>query len=98
LYGDWSCTVFNLDKNREPMGEFCADVGLVGVFSLKEVDEFINPDFESWAKKHDWCTTIVRDYTGIVQIKTGFNFAHNEFYAYVSGSGSINFVGEQTGF
>lgn len=80
------------------MGEFCADVGLVGVFSLKEVDEFINPDFESWAKKHDWCTTIVRDYTGIVQIKTGFNFAHNEFYAYVSGSGSINFVGEQTGF
>ena len=98
LYGDWSCTVYNLDKNREPMGEFCADAAHVSVLSLKDISENINPDFEAWVKEHDWCATIIRDYIGIVQIKTGFNSAYNEFYAYVSGSGSINFVGEQTGF
>lgn len=98
LYGDWSCTVFNLDEDRKLIGEFCADAGLVCVLSLRDAIEKINPNFEQWAKDHDWCVTIIRNFTGFVQIKTAFNSFTNEIYAYVSGSGSINFVGEQTGY
>lgn len=98
LYGDWSCTVFNLDEDRKPIGEFCADAGLVSVLSLGDVIEKINPNFERWAKDHDWCVTIIKNFTGFVQIKTAFNSFTGEIYAYVSGSGSINFVGEQTGY
>ena len=36
IYGDWSCTTFNSDT-KEPIGEFCADAGLVAVFLLDEV-------------------------------------------------------------
>ena len=42
IYGDWSCTTFNSDT-KEPIGEFCADAGLVAVFLLDEVLKY-NPD------------------------------------------------------
>ena len=53
IYGDWSCTTFQLKKEsiykniedltpedleEETLGEFCADAGLVGVFLLDEVE------------------------------------------------------------
>lgn len=36
LCGDWSCTTYK-EGTREKLGEFCADSGTVGVFSLKEL-------------------------------------------------------------
>ena len=34
LYGDWSCTTYNTDT-KEEIGYYCADAGLVSVFSLE---------------------------------------------------------------
>lgn len=96
LYGDWSCTVFDKDS-RKPIGEFCADAGIVSVFSLDEVKKCLNPKIEDWVKEHPWCATILRNYTGKVQIKTGYDKKNYEFYRYVDGEGSINFIGNQTG-
>lgn len=96
LYGDWSCTTFNTDTN-EKLGEFCADAGLVSVFKYDEVKAY-NPDIEKWCEEHTWCATIIKNFTGTVQIKVGFDHEYYDFYCYVEGKGSVNFKGCQTGF
>jgi hypothetical protein len=63
IYGDWSCTVFNTDTN-EKIGEFCADAGMVGVFSLSEVLKY-NPEFD-YHLKRKWTTTLIESFTGDV--------------------------------
>lgn len=94
LYGDWSCTVFDKDSEK-PIGEFCADAGMVAVFSLDEVKKFLNHEAEEWAKEHTHYATILKNYTGKIQIKTDCN--DYEFFRYVEGIGSVNFIGKQTG-
>lgn len=64
LYGDWSCTTYNSDT-KEPIGEFCADAGLVSVFLLDEVLKY-NPDFDYHINKL-WTTTLIKDFKGTVQ-------------------------------
>lgn len=64
LYGDWSCTTYNTDT-KEAIGEFCADAGLVSVFSLKEVLKY-NPDFD-YHTDRTWTTTWIKDFKGTVQ-------------------------------
>lgn len=64
LYGDWSCTIFNSDT-REPIGEFCADGGLVSVFLLDEVLKY-NPNFDYHIEK-PWTTTLIKNFKGTVQ-------------------------------
>lgn len=63
LYGDWSCTVYNTDTS-EAIGNFCADAGMVGVFSLKEVLEY-NPNFD-WHINRKWTTALIKNFTGDV--------------------------------
>lgn len=65
LYGDWSCTTFNKDT-KEPIGQFCADAGLVGVFLLDEVLAY-NPKFNYHLERR-WTTTWIKDFRGDVQI------------------------------
>lgn len=90
IYGDWSCTTYNSD-NKEVLGEFCADAGMVGVFELDEVLKY-NPNFDFW-KSRPWTTTKIDNFTGIVEIAydetTGSNM--------VIGKGNINFETHQTG-
>lgn len=64
LYGDWSCTTFNLDT-QEKIGSFCADAGLVSVFLLDDILKY-NPNFD-YHKERDWTTTWIRDFKGTVQ-------------------------------
>lgn len=64
LYGDWGCTVYNTDTNQ-PIGEFCADAGLVSVFLLDEVLKY-NPDFD-YHKERTWTTTLIPNFSGMVQ-------------------------------
>lgn len=64
LYGDWSCTTFNSDT-KEPIGEFCADAGMVAVFLLDEVLKY-NPDFD-YHKEKSWTTTLIKNFKGTVQ-------------------------------
>ena len=64
LYGDWSCTTFDSDT-KEPIGEFCADAGLVSVFLLDEVLKY-NPNFDYHTDKK-WTTTWIKNFRGTVQ-------------------------------
>lgn len=64
MYGDWSCTTFNSDTD-EPIGEFCADAGLVSVFLLSEVLKY-NPTFDYHIKR-TWTTTLIKDFKGTVE-------------------------------
>lgn len=98
LYGDWSCTTFNKDT-KEPIGEFCADTGMVGVFLLEEVLRY-NPDFNYHLEK-PWTTTWIKDFDGDVQIQIigdekdrGVSNAE----VIVTGTGTVNFIGIQTDF
>lgn len=109
IYGDWSCTTFNTDT-KEPIGRFCADAGMVGVFILDEILEY-NPDFKEYLEK-DWTTTVIENFTGDIW----FEVHHHEgIYeddtswhkkgekweddsVHVVGKGNINFITEQTGF
>ena len=107
IVGDWSCTTFNTDTN-EPIGEFCADAGMVAVFLLDEVLQY-NPGFDYHINK-PWTTTLLKGFDGEVD----FEFVHTEgIYeedtpwakkgehweedeVQVVGKGNINFVGKQT--
>lgn len=64
IYGDWSCHTFNVDTD-EPIGQFCADAGLVGVFLLDEVLQY-NPEYNDHIEK-EWTTTLIKDFKGTVQ-------------------------------
>lgn len=96
IYGDWSCTTFNTDT-KEPIGEFCADAGLVGVFSLKEILEY-NPDFDYHIERK-WSTTLIKNFTGDVwfKIDTHEGSEYNDKSVHVVGKGNVNFRTEQTG-
>lgn len=95
LYGDWGCTVWNSDT-KEEIGQFCADAGLVSIFSLSEVKEY-NPDIEKWCEDHTWCATIIRGFTGTASIKVIFDETNYDFEVRCVGEGNINFVSSQTG-
>lgn len=64
LYGDWSCTVFDMDSS-EAIGSFCADAGLVGVFDLKQVLAY-NPGFD-YHTERIWTTALIKDFKGTVE-------------------------------
>ena len=89
LYGDWDCITFNSDT-KEPIGEFCADSGMVAVFSLDEVLKY-NPDFDYHINK-PWTTTWIKNFKGDVCFKI-----LDEETIIVKGIGNINFETKQTG-
>ena len=93
LYGDWGCTTYNTDT-RERIGSFCADAGLVSVFSLAQVKAY-NPKYDH-IENNPWCVTLIKDFTGDVTLKVKFDEENSEFVRYVEGVGSVNFIGTQT--
>ena len=101
IYGDWSCTTYNTDTAEE-LGQFCADAGMVAVFELDEVRAY-NPDIDEWIKKHPWCVTTIKNFTGNVNIEVVDleDQVDEEGYMYkevrVIGKGNINFFTTQTG-
>lgn len=64
MYGDWGCTLFNSDT-EEPIGEFCADAGMVAVFLLDEVLKY-NPEFDYHINR-PWTTALVKNFKGTIQ-------------------------------
>jgi hypothetical protein len=99
LYGDWSCTTFELEhtftdlesvKTKEkPLGRFCADAGLVAVFLLDEVLKW-NPEFD-YHTERPHTTTCIKDFDGTIEYK----IINGD--AYIVGTGSTNFITSQTG-
>lgn len=112
IYGDWSCTTYELHKPLEDpeneidlltendikstLGQFCADAGLVGVFLLEEVLKF-NPDFNYHTEK-PWTTTIIKDFDGDIDYIVVGQDHSNDRSVHIVGKGNINFVTNQTGF
>lgn len=98
IYGDWSCTVYEDDTKKE-LGEFCADTGMVGVFSLDEVLKY-NPSFNFHTEK-PWTTCVIKDFTGDVYVKVekvgNRGISCVDYEASVVGKGSVNFHSVQTG-
>jgi hypothetical protein len=97
LYGDWSCHVFDLETEK-PIGQFCADAGMVCVYPLDEplLDKKAVEDF----KKKNWCATIIKDFTGDVSFVRHAgeeNEYGNNDWLTVEGRGSVNFSSRQTG-
>lgn len=113
LYGDWSCTVYNVDNGNE-LGTFAADAGMVGVYLLDEVLKY-NPTFDY----NQWVVAHIKDFSGTVQfvvIHTEGTYTEDTEYhkkgdkwedysVEVIGRGKnritgepLNFVGRQTGF
>ena len=91
LYGDWSCTTYNTDT-KEEIGYYCADAGLVSVFSLEQVLNY-NPEYNP--AESPWCVTLINDFTGDVTLKTRID--EWQIIRYVEGKGTVNFIGTQTG-
>jgi hypothetical protein len=96
LYGDWSCTTYNSDTDKE-VGKFCADAGMVAVFLLDEVLKY-NPDFD-YHLNRPWTTTWIKDFDGeveftIARINDG-DWIDEEVR--VVGKGNVNFITTQTG-
>lgn len=97
LYGDWSCHVFDLDKEK-PIGQFCADAGMVCVYPLDE--PLLDQEAVKKYTKKDWCATIIMDFTGEVSFVRHAGeedeYGNNDWLT-VEGRGSVNFSGKQTG-
>ena len=66
--------------------------------SLDEVKKLLNQEIEDWIEEYPCRATILRNYTGKIQIKTGYDNKNHKFYRYIKGEGSINFIGKQTKF
>lgn len=100
IYGDWSCTVF--DEHGRKLGNFCADAGMVAVFSLDEVLKY-NPAFD-YHLNREWTTAWIKNFKGVVQIVVEEN-EDGEHSVHVIGNGidkvtgeKVVFRSEQTGF
>jgi hypothetical protein len=101
-YGDWSCTTLEKGTGK-PIGNFCADAGLVSIFLLDEVLKY-NPDFNNHTERK-FTTTLIEDFDGDIII-THRDFAYTDEddeivhgrEVSVIGNGTIDFFTSQTGF
>lgn len=101
IYGDWSCTTFDA-KTKEPIGNFCADGGMVCVCDLNEVLK-VNPDYNDHVD-YPHAVTVIKDFDGKVWFEVKHNTRWNDFYVHVRGKGKniktgvpIEFITKQTG-
>ena len=109
LYGDWSCTTYNLDT-KEKIGDFCADAGLVSVFLLDEVLNY-NPDYD-WHITKPYTATVIKDFKGTVEFAVKYTNGYyedaieyhkkgehwEEYYLEVIGHGVNKVTGEAINF
>ena len=107
IYGDWGCTVFDLNNNHAELGQFCADAGMVSVMLLDEVLSY-NPSF-NYHLERKWTTSLIKDFKGSVQfVVHESNYEHGgkiytDYEVEVVGHGvnkctgkPIDFIGGQT--
>lgn len=98
--GDWSCTTYDRltwdeDGRSKPIGNFCADSGMVCVADLASVLKF-NPKYDYHIKK-DWSATLIRDFKGTVCIRIEQVDGGNEIYPAYSASVIGQGVNRKTG-
>ncbi len=97
FYGDLCYEIFDKDS-KKLIDKFYTNIGMIFVSSLDEVKKFLNQEIEDWIEEYPCRATILRNYTGKIQIKTGYDKKNHKFYRYIEGEGSINFIGKQIKF
>lgn len=98
IYGDWSCTTFDM-ITKKPIGKFCADAGMVGVFILSEVLEY-NPLF-NYHTERPWTTTLIKDFDGDIWFEVEEEYDEEygyDYSVYVIGKGTNTKTGERIEF
>ena len=97
IYGDWSCTTFD-DQTGEPIGQFCADAGMVSVIDLQEVLSY-NPDF-TWHQTKPFTTTWIKDFQGKVWFEVVDSSEKNneDYEVHVRGEGIHKSTGKSFSF
>lgn len=93
LYGDWSCTVYNIDT-KETIGKFCADGGMYCVMYLDEVLNYA-PKFNNH-EKFPHSATVIENFNGDITPKIVTR--DEDASVIIVGKGNINFTTAQTGF
>lgn len=94
IYGDWSCTAFDLNSNI--LGRFTSDSGLVGVFLLSEILKY-NPRWDIYLSK-PYCATLITNFAGDVMIINKGGIFPGDCDVRIVGNGNICFYTKQTGF
>lgn len=91
MYGDWICDTIDTNT-KEVIGHFCADSGMVGVFTLNEVLKY-NPNCKDLS---EYVATTIKNFTGDVYfvIETSSEL---DFELHIVGYGNVNFRTEQVG-
>lgn len=84
--------MFSATIDLKNIGGFCADAGMVAVFSLDEVLKY-NPNFDYHINRL-WTTTLIKDFDGEVE----YYIDEAEGDAHIIGTGNVNFFTTQTGF
>ena len=93
IYGDWSCNVMDTETG-EILGTFCADAGLVSVFSVSDVLAYGNGELNN-----DYSMTIIKNFKGKVQIVVEYNgTVFYEYSVHVIGEGINKETGEKICF
>lgn len=99
IYGPWSCTVYNINKLGKPVnkiGNFTSDSGMVGVFTLSEINQY-NSAYNSYATEK-WSNTVIHDFDGIVTIINVGSSNVKDCDIRIIGCGNVSFMTRQTGW
>lgn len=80
----------SIPNQIEPLGNFCADAGLVSVLLLDEVLAY-NPKVKDLIKECDWAATVIKDFDGEIEY-----YIDEVDEAHIIGTGSHNFFTTQT--
>lgn len=98
IFGDWSCWVYDT-QTKQPIGEFCADSGMVCVAELSEWRKY-NPAIDCFITEHDWCIAVIKNFEGDIWFevedtsfemkdeKTGQKRIIKDYTVHVVGSGT----------
>ena len=93
IYGDWSCTVWDMDS-KKILGKFCADGGMYCVMYLEEVLKYA-PAFDYHVRlPHTTC--VIKGFDG--DITPEIITRDEDDSVIIVGKGNINFKTAQTGF
>ena len=94
----------NINKEKNIIGKFCADSGMVCVVLAEELRKF-NPSFFEWALCSKLCVTYIPNYTGeigffdVKKENSEYNTVFRHIYGIGKGSYGIkNFATFQTGY
>lgn len=96
LFGDWDCVV--VDADDKPIGEFCADAGMVCVAELNEWRNY-NSEIDTFLRERSHCVAVISNFDGDVWFEvedTSFDYKHDDGRVEFVKDYTVHVVGEGT--